>query len=144
MIGPGVVEHVRERAVEAPRGLVLGADAIRALRREGAVSVLLPPCLAGRRRFWLREAFRLETLWDTLGAATLTATALRAAPVWFEADCGAPAETARSAYGQPFGRLRPAIVMPRWASRYVLARADDPEADGRFVLRIDARKGDRR
>lgn len=70
---------------------------------------------------WVRESFRLESGFDGVAPNVLLATAYERMPVWHEADRGAPdPQYARSAWGHPWGRLRPAIHMPRWASRLTL------------------------
>lgn len=116
------------------RGLHFGPEAVRALLRDGGLP--LPEAAAkirtDARLFWVREAFRLEALWDDAAASAIAATSLPDAPVWFEADRGAPSERSRSPQGHPFGRLRPAIVMPRWASRLLVAWS--ATGSGRFIV----------
>lgn len=71
-----------------------------------------------------REAFRLETGFDDLPPSAIKALTFNHMPVWFEADAGAPSARTRSQWGHPFGRLRPGLHMPKWASRAVLTVAD--------------------
>ncbi len=76
--------------------------------------------LAPGQLVWVRENFRLEDNWDSAPPSALAGTFFSEMPVWHEADCGAPAAKTRSQWDRPFGRLRPAIHMPRWASRLTL------------------------
>lgn len=70
---------------------------------------------------WVREAFRLEIGFDGIAPNVLLATSFTEMPVWYEADCGAPdPKMSKSQWGHPWGRLRPSIHMPKWASRLSL------------------------
>lgn len=67
-----------------------------------------------------REAFRLEASRDAVPPRVIAALNFTEMPVWFEADSGAPAANTQSKWEQPFGRLRAAMHMPKWASRAAL------------------------
>ena len=74
-----------------------------------------PGCFCARPRYregdqlWVREAWRAERRFDKMPMGTKPTGAI----VWREAD-GPPPQDAG------FGRLRPSIHMPRWASRITL------------------------
>lgn len=76
-------------------------------------------------RLWVRENFRLEIGFDGMAPNVLLSTTFKQMPVWHEADFGAPdPKRSKSAWGHPWGRLRPSIHMPRWASRITLLVTD--------------------
>ena len=98
------------------RALIAGAKTeTRRLAVNARAAALRPGQLV-----WVREAFRLEDNWDPAPPSALLGTSFREMPVWHEADCGAPSAKTRSRWDRPFGRLRAAIHMPRWASRLTL------------------------
>lgn len=71
--------------------------------------------------FWVRESFHLEIQFDALPPRYLNSTQFKQMPVWYVAQ-GAPSN--ESAWGQPWGRRRASIHMPRWASRMALRVTD--------------------
>lgn len=87
----------------------------------GAAAIVAAFGGGARVLIWVREAFRLEENFDSAPPSALAATSFSELPVWHEADHGAPSKATRSRWDRPFGRLRPAIHMPRWASRLTLA-----------------------
>lgn len=95
---------------------------------------------------WVRENFRLEIGFDGMAPNTLLATSFTQMPVWHEADCGAPdPKYTKSPWGHPWGRLRPSIHMPLWASRLTLEvsairreRLDSIDDAGAFAEGIES------
>lgn len=58
-------------------------------------------------RLWVRETWRAEARYDHLAPSKIP----RSSDIWYEAD---------EALGMAYGKLRPSIFMPRWASRISL------------------------
>ncbi len=116
---------VKSMLFSAPMVRAILADRKRETRRlaENATARTLAAATAEGKRalVWVRESFRVESNFDDAPPAALASTSFTELPVWHEAECGAPLKQTRSRWGNPFGRCRAGIHMPRWASRLTLA-----------------------
>jgi len=79
----------------------------------------LPPCPHGQPgdRLWVREAWRAPAAYDQVRPSELP----KSTNIRYEADGYQRIGTAtRAALNEPWGKLRPSMFMPRWASRITL------------------------
>lgn len=78
----------------------------------------IPPRIG--HRFWVKESFRVEALYDDIGPNDLKELNLSSIPVWYEANGDGSDDGRCAPGGGQWGKLRPSIFMPKNLSRTTL------------------------